>query len=89
MKPVVVLEVVSPGCEVCKQVESYWQLIAKDWPNVTFRRVDVVTPEGQELAQKYMIFSSPSIIINEKLWSAGGFNKEKFVKKLKELSYQN
>lgn len=89
MRPVEVLEVVSPGCEVCGQVESFWGLISKDWPNVKFRRVDVVTPEGQELAQKYMIFSSPSIIINGKLWSAGGFNKDQFIKKLEELSSKN
>jgi len=45
-----------------------------------------MTPEGQELAQKYMIFASPGIIINGELWATGGFNKEKFITRITELS---
>ena len=51
-----------------------------------YRNADVITPEGQELASKYMIMASPGIILNGELWSTGGFHKEKFVQKLKELS---
>lgn len=66
--------------------EEFWHSIEKDWPNVTFKKIDVTTIEGQAMAQKYMIFSSPGIIINGELFATGGFNKEKFVQKLKELS---
>ncbi|HEY4509786.1 MAG TPA: thioredoxin family protein [Candidatus Paceibacterota bacterium] len=86
MKPVVVEELSSPGCHVCKQFEEFWHSIEKDWPNVQYRNLNVVTPEGQEVAQKYMIMASPGIILNGELWSTGGFHKEKFVQKLKELS---
>jgi len=79
-------ELSSPGCHICKQFEEFWHSIEKDWPNVTYKNVDVTTPEGTELAQKYMIMASPGIIINGELWSTGGFNKDKFVEKLKELS---
>ena len=58
----------------------------KDWPNVNYKKIDVTTPEGQRVAQQYMIFSSPGIILNGELWATGGFDKEKFLAKLKELS---
>ena len=47
--------------------------------------IDVVTPKGMELVQKYGIMASPGIIINNELFSTGALNKEDFVKKLNEL----
>lgn len=76
----------SPGCVNCALFEEFWHSIEKDWPQVTFRHVEVTTPEGQELAAKFMIFSSPGIILNNELFSTGGFDKEKFIIKLTELS---
>lgn len=81
------LEVLSaPGCQICKVFEEYWHSIEKDWPNVTFRKIEVITEEGQAMAQKYMILASPGIVLNSGLFSVGGFDKEKFIQKLKELS---
>ncbi len=86
MKTVVLQELSSPGCQICKAFEEFWKSIEADWPNVKYENVSVTAPEGQALASKYMIFSSPGIIINGELFSSGGFDKEKFVLKLKELS---
>ena len=86
MKQVILEELVSPGCHICKAFEEFWHSIEKQWPNVTYKKVEVTTPEGQEMAGKYMIFSSPGIILNDELFVTGGFDKEKFVEKLKELS---
>ena len=86
MKPVVLEELSSPGCHICKQFEEFWHSIESDWPNVTYKNIDVITPEGQEMAQKYMIMASPGIILNEELWATGGFDKKKFVAKLEHLS---
>lgn len=86
MKPVSVIEVVSPGCQICHVVEKFWEENKRDWPNVTFRRVDVVTPEGTQLAQKHLILASPGIIINGEIFSVGGFDPKKFLDKLKEVS---
>lgn len=83
---IVVEEVFSPGCHICKEFEAWWETIKKDWPKVTYKRVDILMPEGQEMVQKYMIFASPGIIINGELFSTGGFSKEKFTAKLRELS---
>lgn len=83
---IILQEVSAPGCKICKQFEEFWHSIEKDWPHVTYQNIDVTTPEGQALAQKYMIFASPGIIINGELWATGGFDREKFINKLKELS---
>ncbi len=86
MKSILLEEVFSPACRVCDEFEKYWHIIAKDFPNVEFKRLDILQEEGQKAIQKYMIFSSPGIIINGELFSSGGYNAEELVKKLKELS---
>lgn len=79
-------ELVAPGCHICRAFEEFWHAIEKDWPNVVYKKTDVTTDAGQQLAQKFMIFASPGIILNGELWATGGFNKEKFTQKLRELS---
>ena len=86
MQEITLTELSSPGCQICKAFEGFWSSVEKDWPNVRYKNVSVITPEGQELVQKYMIFASPGIIINEELFSTGGFDSKKFITKLKELS---
>ena len=86
MKEVHLQELSSPGCTHCKAFQDFWHSIEKDWSNVKFEDVSITTPEGQELAQKHMIFASPGIIINGELFSTGGVDQKKFLEKLKELS---
>ncbi|MBI3273791.1 MAG: hypothetical protein HYZ69_01470 [Candidatus Colwellbacteria bacterium] len=86
MREVTLEELSSPGCLHCKAFEEFWHSIEKDWPNVKYRNVSVLTPEGQELVGKHMIFASPGIILNGELWATGGFDKGKFLATLKDLS---
>jgi glutaredoxin len=86
MKQVSLETLSSPGCVHCKEFEDFWHSIEKNWPNVEFKHVMITDPEGPDLAQKYMIFSSPGIILNNELFAMGGVNKDKFIAKLKELS---
>lgn len=86
MKPVLLEELSSPGCHICKTFEEFWHAQEKNWPNVTYKNISVVSSEGQALAQKHMIFASPGIFLNGELWATGGFDRDKFIKKLKELS---
>lgn len=86
MRPILLEELTSPGCQICKQFEAFWHSIEKDWPNVSYKKVEILTPEGQAMAQKYMIFASPGIILNGELWATGGFDRQKFIQKLHELS---
>lgn len=86
MKPIIVQELKSPGCQICAKFEDFWKnKIAGQFPNAELKTIDVTTPEGQELTQKFMIFASPGLIINEELFSTGGFDEEKFIDKVKTL----
>jgi len=86
MKQIILDVLASPGCVNCRLFDEFWHSIKKDWPNVKFRHIDILTPEGHEMAGKYMIMASPGIILNGELFATGGLNKEKFLEKLKELS---
>ena len=76
----------SEGCHNCAKFMEFWKPIHGEWPNVTFRELDITTPDGQELVQKHMIMASPGLVINGELFSTGGVNTDEFLTKLKELS---
>ncbi len=86
MKPITLEELSSPGCHNCKAFEEFWHSIEKDWSNISYKNVSIMEPEGQAIAQKFMIFASPGIILNGELWATGGFDKEKFITRITELS---
>ncbi|MBI2591440.1 MAG: thioredoxin family protein [Candidatus Brennerbacteria bacterium] len=87
MQKIIIQELKSPGCQICARFEDFWKnKIAGQFPNAELKTIDVTTPEGQELAQKYMIFASPGLIINGELFSTGGYDEDKFIDKLKKLS---
>lgn len=86
MKDVLLEELSSPGCHNCAAFKAMWEEIKGNWPNVTFKEVSIVDPEGQELVQKHQIFASPGILLNGELFSTGGVNKDDLIKKLTELS---
>lgn len=74
-----------PDCHNCEVAKKIFDEIIPDFPNVKVEEIDMTTPEGQELVQKYSIMSSPGIVINKELFSTGGVDKEKLVEKLKSL----
>ena len=74
-----------PDCHSCKVVKKNLEEILPNFPNIKIQEIDMLTPEGQELVQKYGIMSSPGIIIDEKLFSTGGIDKEKLIEKLKTI----
>lgn len=86
MKEIILEELSAPGCQICKQFEEFWHSIEGQFPNVKYKNVSVASPEGMEMAGKYEIFASPGIIINGQLWATGGFDRGKFIAKLKEIS---
>lgn len=74
-----------PGCHNCEAAKKIFDEIMPGFTNVEVKEIDMTTPAGQELVQKYGIMSSPGIIINDELFSTGGVEKEKLVKKLESL----
>lgn len=75
----------SPGCHICEEVKKILEEIKPDFPALEVEEVDMTTPGGQAMIQKYSIFSSPGVIINGEFFSTGGVNKEKLIEKLKSI----
>lgn len=86
MKKIILKSLSSPGCHNCKIFEEFWHSIESQFPNVEYSNVNLLTPEGMEMAGKYQIMASPGIVINDELFSVGGIDKDVFLKKIKELS---
>ena len=86
MKNITLEVLTAPGCTHCHEFLEFWKTIAGEWANVSMKELSIITPEGQEMVGKYQIFASPGIILNGEVFATGGFNKEKFVEKLKALS---
>lgn len=68
--------VTSQTCAHCMRAKVALDRIAKDTPGVQVEIVDLLKPEGMELAQKHGIMASPGIIINGKLAFQGGATEE-------------
>jgi glutaredoxin len=76
----------APGCTHCHEFLEFWKGESAKWPNVSLEEISIIDPKGQEMVGKYQIFASPGIILNDEVFATGGFNQEKFVAKLTELS---
>ncbi len=74
-----------PGCHECAKAKKIFEELKPQYPEMQVTEIDVSTPVGMGLVQKYGIFSSPGIIINDELFSTGALNKGEFIKKLDEL----
>lgn len=75
------------GCHNCEAVKKLFNEVIPEFKDsVEVEEIDMMSTEGQELVQKYGVFASPGIIINDELFATGGVDKEKLVEKLKELS---
>ena len=84
--PITVTEITSPGCSHCARAREFLKGKFKELhPDVEVEYIDVTTPQGMALIQKHMIFASPGILINSELFSTGGFDQEKFLKKIEEV----
>ncbi len=79
----------APACIHCAEVKKLLEELKPDFPALEVEEIEVTTPRGTELAQKYMVFSSPGIIINGELFATGGATKEQLREKLKTLSQKN
>lgn len=73
-----------PGCHTCEAVKKIFDEIMPEFKDkVEVVEIDMTTPEGQKLVQKYSILASPGIVINDELFSTGGVDREKLVEKLR------
>lgn len=72
----------SDTCAHCTLALEALKKIQKDKPGLEIEKVDLLKPEGQKMAEKYSIMSSPGIVIDGKLAFQGGATEEQLRKLL-------
>lgn len=73
------------GCSHCVAVKATLEKMKADYPELIIEEIDMATPRGQSLVQKYGILSSPGILINDEFFAMGGATQEQFRNKFEEL----
>lgn len=73
------------GCAHCKAVKATLEAMRQEYPDLSVEEIDMVTPEGQALVQKYRILSSPGILINGEFFAFGGATEAQFREKFDAL----
>ncbi len=73
------------GCHNCAAAKKIFDEVMPDYTSVEVVEIDITSQEGQELVSKYSVLASPGIIIDDKLFSTGGVNRDKLVEKLQSL----
>ena len=87
MSNIKIQEVSSKGCVSCEAAKKLLQEeIQPQFPDIEIEYIDMLSEQGMKMVQEYGIMSSPGVIVNGELFSTGGLNKEKLVKKIKSLS---
>lgn len=56
------------------------------FPDVEVEYIDLFTEEGQKMMQEHNILFLPGIFVNGEFISFGGLDRDKLVKKLRELT---
>lgn len=78
------LELLSmPGCTHCAAAKEVIEKIKGDYPEMDVEIIDVT--EHPDVAQNYMLMSSPGIVINGKLEFTGGVKESALRAKLDKL----
>jgi len=74
----------APGCLECERAKAVFQEVKKKFPylRLQIEEIDITTLKGLKLAVEHSVMSNPGIIINEKLFSTGSLDKEKFISKI-------
>ncbi|MFB6181584.1 MAG: glutaredoxin family protein [Candidatus Magasanikbacteria bacterium] len=85
MNKIKITLVSAEGCACCGEAEEKLKQITNSYPQVEIEKIDMTSKKGQELVTEYQIMSSPGIIVNGELFSAGGLDKEELVEYIEHL----
>lgn len=73
-----------PGCGHCASAKETVKRIKSDFPEMVVEVIDI--SEHPDVAQRYMLMSTPGIVINGKLEFTGGVTEVALRKRLNELT---
>ena len=75
------------GCSDCENAKQIINEIKNKFPylKLQIEEIDITSLKGLELAIEHSVMSNPGIIINEKLFSSGHLDRDKFFDKILAL----
>ncbi len=73
------------GCSHCDMAKMTLDDLKKEYPEITIEEIDMNSPEGQALVQKYGILSSPGILVNDEFFAFGGATEKQFREKFEQI----
>lgn len=75
------------GCSDCENAKQIINEIKNKFPylKLQIKEIDITSLKGLELAIEHSVMSNPGIIINEKLFSTGHLDRNKFFDKILSL----
>lgn len=83
MNKVKIQEVSTANCSSCEFARKILEEeIKPEFPEVEIEYIDMLSDKGQKMVVEYGIMSSPGIIVNGELFSSGGLDADKLIKKI-------
>lgn len=83
---ITITEITTPGCVHCAAAKKIFsEEITPNYPEVEVEYIDGLSDQGQQLIQEHGIMASPGILVNGELFSMGGLDKGKLIKRIEEL----
>lgn len=75
------------GCGDCENAKQIISEVRNKFPYLKLQveEIDVTSLKGLKLAVEHSVMSNPGIIINDKLFSTGHLDQEKFTNKILSL----
>ena len=69
-------------CPHCPPAKELFRELKKEY-RFDYEEIDAMTPEGQELVEKYSIMSVPTVVINDTVAFVGVPSKEKAIQAIR------
>lgn len=85
MRNSVVQVIVATGCAHCHEFLEFWEREHPQWPDATLLELNILSAEGQRLADSHHIFAMPGIIVEGKVLSTGAIDADVLKNKLQQL----
>lgn len=78
-----VILVYTKWCSHCPAAKQLWKSLQKEY-KFDYKEVDAESSEGQKIAERFMIMSVPTTIINNKIAFVGMPDKTKAIEAVRE-----
>lgn len=84
-RPVEVVVVTSPSCHLCEDALTALSGLAEEFP-LSVRAVDIGSPEGARIVERYRPAMPPAVLVDGELFSAGRLPRGKLRRYLERVA---